>query len=100
MKIKFFGDPNMLITDFASGKPLFTFDGNGELVLSDDNPFVKRMKARFRYEVVAEQAPAPEQKPREAAPEPKHKCKKCGFGSDDWGEMVKHYRNEHPKAVK
>lgn len=54
MRHKFFGEPNLQIMDSDTGNPLFKFDDKGELILSDDNPFLKRMTAHYGHEPVEE----------------------------------------------
>ena len=56
MRYRFYGEPGLQIMDNQTGNPLFKFDNNGELVLSDDNPFLKRMSAHYRNEPIDEQA--------------------------------------------
>jgi hypothetical protein len=92
----FYGEPNQMVRkkcrkqmsrEFEM-KPAFRFNPNGELELPDDHPLIERMKKRFRYAeveaVLAEETF-------------KLHCKRCGFGSNNYGELMAHIRATHPK---
>jgi hypothetical protein len=100
--MKFYGEPNQVIKKqsrkpMSKGfimKPLFRFDANGEYDMPDDHPLIDRMKRRFRYEEVEAVTVT------KAIPETfKLHCKKCGYGSNNYGELMAHIRAEHHKGV-
>jgi hypothetical protein len=72
-------------------KPLFRFDANGEYEMPDDHPLIDRMKRRFRYDEPAEVVPVPAEETF------KLHCKKCGYGSNNYGDLMAHIRASHPK---
>jgi hypothetical protein len=51
------------------------------------------MKRRFRYDEVVEVEPAPVEETF------KLHCKKCGYGSNNYGELMSHIKQFHPKQV-
>ena len=89
MKVKFFGQPNMLVKDrkripFSTEwkfKPLFRFDEDGEFV-TEDEKLIERLKRKFKYEVENNV---------------EFKCKQCDYTTTNKGELLAHYRKEHPK---
>ena len=98
--MKFYGEPNQVIKKqsrkpMSKGftmKPLFRFDANGEYEMPDDHPLIDRMKRRFKYDEAI--------KPAEVIPETfKLHCKKCGYGSNNYGELMSHIKQFHPKQV-
>ena len=100
MKHKFFGEPNLLITVADIGSITFKFDENGELVMSDDNPFLQRMKNHYQHELVEEVAVETQSEQDDAAEPFKLNCRKCDFKTNDRKEFLIHHKTEHPKEVK
>jgi hypothetical protein len=81
--MKFYGKSNMLVTDSRKdNKPLFRFDKNGEFVTEDER-LIKRLKQHFKYE--------------DNAKSDSINCKKCDFSCSNRGELMAHYKKEHPK---
>lgn len=84
--MKFYGTPNMLVkekkrkpmsTDFVF-KPLFRFNADGEFETNNEK-LISKLKRRFEYEKLKQ-------------------CKKCDFKTENMGELLLHYRKEHPKG--
>ena len=100
MKHKFFGEPNLLITVADIGSITFKFDEKGELVMSDDNPFLQRMMNHYQHEPVEEVAVEAQSEQDDAAEPFKFKCRKCDFKTNNHGEFLAHCKKEHPRAVK
>ncbi len=113
MKYKFFGEPNMLVktkkkTYFENKiqlKPLFRFDENGEYI-TEDKQLIEKLKSRFSCVPIQEidskinQAVenAVEDVKNQIKPEEKvYKCKKCPYETTNMGELMAHYKKEHPK---
>jgi len=90
IRVKFKGTPNLLvrITKHHRGEVKhFSFDDKG--LYETEHPFtIQRLKAQF--EEVKEENNVQGEKI-------KH-CKKCDFTCDTQGELLKHYRVEHPKG--
>ena len=86
--MKFYGTPNMLVR-IKNLKPFrsIRFDDKGEF--ETDNP---RLAARLKTRFEVKTEPKTEQKA-----EQEHKCKKCDYKTDNKGELLAHYRTEHPK---
>lgn len=78
-KLIFKGDPGLhVMVDL--GKITLIFDDKGELALSEDHPAIERLKVHF------------------AILEPKTlKCSKCDFVTENKGDLLAHYRLNHPK---
>lgn len=126
--MKFFAEPHHAVRkrDRRTGKSrlLFRFDENGEFE-TDDARLIKKLQTRFEYEdtaleasktphddrnVMVEQihtepietlcAPpdAPQGEPVDDGPQ--FACKKCGYLTANRGDLLAHYRKEHPKKPK
>ena len=109
---KFFGIPLQEIKSKATGKIMFRFDTKGEFI-TDDPEIIRRALGFFDYlemkaETVGEKVAKTHTVPAmtittkddpEPEPEPDAKlhCKKCEFSCDNKGELMAHYRTEHPK---
>jgi hypothetical protein len=83
--MKFKGEPNLIV---RINKPMrgevksFKFDGNG--IYETNHPTtIRRLQAKF-------------EEVKEIEIRLKH-CKKCDFTCDNQGELLKHYRETHPK---
>jgi len=83
--IKFKGQPNMLVrfNPPIGNIKYVRFDENGEFC-TDNERIIKRFKHRFDSVPVKESIK-------------EYKCKKCDFKTDNMGELLSHYRIEHPK---
>jgi len=100
LKYRFFGEPGLHIMDSETGHPLYKFDDNGEIVLSDDNPFLKRMMNHYQHEPV-EPVAVNAQPEQDVTAEPfKFNCRKCSFETNNHGAFLAHCKKEHPKEVK
>lgn len=98
MKItKFYSDPNRLVTDFETGKPLFAFDENGEHATMDKS-LIKRLSTYFKCEEIELEVKTENNVPSEEIK--KLKCKKCEFETDNKGELMAHHKAAHPKEGK
>lgn len=83
--VKFKGTPNLLV---RFNPPIgnikhIRFDENGEYQ-TDNKRIIKRFSHKF------DSVPVKEVK--------SYKCKKCDFTTDNKGELMAHYRTEHPKG--
>jgi len=80
--MKFKGEPGSVIIDGKTHKAIGRFDKNGifEITIPE---YIDRMKLHFP--VVEE------------TEEKKRTCKTCGKEFDTQGELLKHYKDEHPK---
>lgn len=101
--MKFYGTPNMGVyerrtrKDIAKNKRpklIFRFDANGEYV-TEDAQLIEKLKRKFRFEET-EAAPATNSEITEDTKQ-RH-CKKCDFTCETQGELLKHYREQHPKG--
>ena len=85
--VKFFAEPNLLITDAETGKPLFSFDENGEYMTMDPN-LIKRLSTYHRSEEI--EIKSENNVPNEEIK--KFHCEKCNFSTDNRGELMAHYK--------
>lgn len=79
--------PNCAIVDYENMKKMFVFDENGEFETEDKKliEWIKKNKGFLKpFEEQAEETALME-------------CKKCPFETDNKGELMAHYRKEHPK---
>jgi hypothetical protein len=91
--MKFQYKPNCAIIDYDKMVKICTFDKDG--FFETDNPkLIKRLQKSRKIKQVTEEKP--ETKPEEAK-EKVYKCKKCKFTTTNMGELLAHYRNDHPK---
>lgn len=83
---KIFGTPNTVLIDMYSKYAPVQFDKNGEVIVKN-NPFTQRIIKKYKYEEITE------------APKggKSYQCKKCDFTTGNKGELMTHYRTEHPK---
>ncbi len=94
--MKFYGPPNMLLR-VRNMKPIraIRFDLNGEY--ETENPrLIARLKTRFKCE-------EPTEKPKQQKKLPAdgfYNCKKCDFKTENQGDLLVHYRTNHPKPKK
>ena len=102
MKYEFTAEPNLMV-NVTLNKFSLMFDPEGKLLMSDDHPALERFKNAFPFTVVEEQTSAqPDEQEitseQESKSPVKYKCKKCGeFEADNWGDLMAHYRDKHPK---
>lgn len=81
--MKFFGTPNLLVKDSKNDdKPLFRFNDNGEFETEDER-LIKRLKQHFKFE--------------DNVKSDSIQCKKCERTFDTKGDLLAHYRKDHPK---
>ena len=107
--MKFYGTPNMGVYERKNRKDVgkikrpklvFRFDEMGEFV-TDDEKLIPRLVKKFRFEETNTTLPA---KPIEAeeveirTENTLRHCKKCDFVCATQGELLKHYRENHPKG--
>lgn len=85
---KFFSKPNHCVNDGETGRLLLKFNNKGEYITLD--PLLsKRMMKSFEYKEIELIEKSEETKV--------YKCKKCDFQTKNMGELMAHYRTEHPK---
>ena len=92
--MKYFYLPDVFVIDYEKQKNVFQFDKNGEYETNDPKliEWMKKNKNFIRYEETGPKEPAtPVQ-----AEQPKMKCKKCNYETENKGELLAHYR-EHKK---
>ena len=106
--MKFYGTPNMGVYEinrnrreagniYKRRKLLFRFDENGEYV-TDDEKLIARLIKRFKHDET-ETAKTTTTETTEKTDEIKQRhCKKCEFTCETQGELLKHYREKHPKG--
>jgi len=108
---KFFGEPLKIITSKISNQPIFRFDTKGEFI-TDDPEVIKRALGFFDYiemkaEAVGEKVKKTFKNPTLTITIGKEnnaiengkmfKCKKCVFETDKQSELMRHYKDAHPK---
>lgn len=107
--MKFYGEPNMGVFEVVRKKNgmrkvkrelVFRFDENGEYVTNDEM-LIKRLVRKFEHddndnivEVTADKVGDN----KEQVEVKLRKCKKCDFACESQGELLKHYRENHPKG--
>jgi hypothetical protein len=96
--MKFFGTPNMAVMErnrepkyrknpFKCKQLLFRFDNNGEYSTTDE-ALINKLIGKFKHENGTIEPPVASKS---------MKCKKCDYVTDNKGELLAHYRTEHPK---
>ncbi len=95
--MKFQYRPNTSIIDYNKLVKICTFDENG--FYETDNPkIIKYLTKKARAVKVVEPVKKPTEEPVKKPTEEKvYKCKKCKFTTPNMGELLAHYRTEHPK---
>ena len=96
--MKFQYRPNCAIIDYDKMVKICTFDENG--FFETDNPkLIKRLQKSRKIKQVLEEKPqeAPKDEPKKETAEKVYKCKKCKFTTTNMGELLAHYRIDHPK---
>ena len=104
---KFFGEKRKVINS-VNGGIVFRFDNKGEFI-TDDDLIIERAKTHFDYIEMKVETVGKRVKVETSTPtiiitsniekvEGKHKCKKCEFSTDNQGELMAHYRSDHPKG--
>lgn len=103
MKLK--GNPNELVFTHTrqAGKirqiPLFSFDENG-IADIDENKLSEAHinKLKELYEVIDKDIKEEVKEPKKAKKKPTTRvCKTCGAEFESQGQLLAHYRKEHPK---
>ncbi len=95
MKYKYI--PNCRVIDYRQCKEVFRFDKNGEFETNDPKliDWIKKNKNFLNPIDEAGKGPKDPKEPKVKV----YKCKKCGeFETENMGELLAHYRNEHPKG--
>lgn len=104
--MKFYAEPNLHVRFTDKHRRMFkaigfSFNDKGEYE-TDDPLLTKLLAQRFRHENNTESAqikPENTVQPSETIDEPKTRhCKKCDFTCDNQGDLLAHYRKEHPKG--
>lgn len=106
--MKFYAEPNLAVYETIK-KPVFgdatqlkrvyvfRFDENGEYI-TDDEKLIARLIKRFKHDET-ETAKTTTTETTETTDEIKLRhCKKCDFTCETQGELLKHYREAHPKG--
>ena len=87
--MKFQFKPNVTIVDYDRMINICTFDENGFYETDNPNKIKYLTTKATRVKVVKE----PKEEPKEKV----YACKKCKFTTTNMGELLAHYRAEHPK---
>lgn len=97
--MKFQGKPNLTIVDYKRLVAICTFDENGFFETDDPNKIKYLTTKTTSAKVVEEQSKVTpkEEKPQEVPGEKVYTCKKCKFTTTNMGELLAHYRIDHPK---
>ena len=102
--MKFKGTPGLMLRDYSRKATVGRFDENGIMEVTDGY-YIKKMIKRYEAIDDAETKQAEGQAAEAEAPpaEIKYACKKCTaegktVGFSNMGELMAHYRKEHPKA--
>lgn len=105
--MKFYAEPNLYVRISERYRRFFPFKGfrfdeNG-VFETEHERLIRLMKQNFQYEEKAsptEETPNPENNASTSEtiqPKAFRKCKKCDFTCDSQGELLRHYRAQHPK---
>jgi len=99
--MKFFAQPNLFIRFKPLHKRLFNatgffFDANGEFE-TDRELLIKVLQKQFKYEDTATAKAIKPENTADTGENIKH-CKKCDFTCFNQGDLLAHYRKEHPKG--
>jgi hypothetical protein len=86
--MKYIYQPHCHIINYETGKEAFCFDENGEFE-TDDPKLIAWMKKKKNF-IRCEEIKLPA--------DGLYNCKKCDFASTNKGELMAHYRKEHPKG--
>lgn len=94
MKYKY--EPNCHIVDYEVGVTKFKFDEKGEFETEDSklNDWIKKNK-NFLKPIQEEKKKSEKQK--SVTTVDSIKCKKCDFVANNKGDLLQHYKHEHPK---
>jgi hypothetical protein len=98
--MKFYGPPNMLLR-VRNMKPIraIRFDLNGEY--ETENPrLIARLKTRFPCEKAKEETKKEPKEEKKLPADGFYNCKKCDFKTENQGDLLVHYRTNHPKKPK
>ena len=87
--MKFQYKPNVTIVDYDKMINICTFDDNGFYETDNPNKIKYLTTKATRVKVVEE----PKDEPKEKV----YTCKKCKFTTTNMGELLAHYRIDHPK---
>jgi hypothetical protein len=95
--MKFQFRPNTTIVDYDKMLNICTFDESG-FYETDDPKKIKYLTKRSAVKVV-EESPKETQKEEKKLPTV-YNCKKCDFKTENQGDLLVHYRTNHPKKPK
>lgn len=91
--MKFQYKPNVTIVDYDKMINICTFDDNG--FYETDNPNkIKYLTTKATSVKVVDE---PKEEPKKETAEKVYACKKCKFTTTNMGELLAHYRIDHPK---
>jgi hypothetical protein len=96
--MKFQGKPNLTIVDYKRLVAICTFDENGFFETDDPNK-IKYLTTKTTSAKVVEESPKETQKEEKKLPTV-YNCKKCDFKTENQGDLLVHYRTNHPKKPK
>jgi hypothetical protein len=86
--MKYFGEPGLSVIDYDNLKTMFKFNEKGEYE-TDDPKLVAWMKKNKNF-IRCEENKLPA--------DGLYNCKKCEYATTNKGELMAHYRTEHPKG--
>jgi len=102
--MKFKAEPNLYVriankyVQRVTGKKGFYFDDKGEYT-TENEVLIKVISQNFEIvEEVAEVVKEVEEIVEGKAETKQRHCKKCDFTCETQGEILKHYKTEHPKG--
>jgi len=98
--MEFYAEPNLYVRISERYRRFFHFKGfrfdeNGAFETENER-LIRLMKQNFSYD----ETPNPENNASTSEtiqPKAFRKCKKCDFTCDSQGELLRHYRAQHPK---
>jgi len=99
--MKFYGEPNLLVR-FSErnirrfGTHGFSFNENGEYE-TDNDLLCQLLQQHYRCDIVADTATTEPENNADTG-ETIRRCKKCEFTCGSQGELLRHYREQHPKT--
>jgi hypothetical protein len=96
--MKFQGKPNLTIVDYKRLVAICTFDENGFFETDDPNK-IKYLTTKTTSAKVVEEQPKVTPKEEKKLPTV-YNCKKCDFKTENQGDLLVHYRTNHPKKPK
>lgn len=97
--MKFKGEPNQVVRITSPRKgEVKVFSFNSEGIYESNHPVtIKRLQANFEQVVEEMSMPVELSEPTPQETPAQFPCKKCAFIATNKGELMAHYRKEHPK---